>query len=204
MTQSFSWWGRKRVGSAKFTCMRKSKRMAVPAYIQKYSTAGRDVALPSMKAKKLVIEVSERKKKERRTRPAGRRMRAVSGEPSYKRRGALQQGALSPQRGRHDMGTPGCVALREYGRVTRAGQGVTKQPNDASKLHTVVKFCPHGSVYSRTQLWGSSVSYLESYLASGCATSAERKRSPKTLAWKTTIRLLRGESIVARLLCAHR
>lgn len=42
-----------------FTCMPKSKRMAVPAYRQKYSTAGRDVALPSMKAKKFVIEVSE-------------------------------------------------------------------------------------------------------------------------------------------------
>ena len=32
--------------------------MAVPAYRQKYSTAGSDVALPSMKAKKFVMEVS--------------------------------------------------------------------------------------------------------------------------------------------------
>lgn len=38
--------------------MQKSKRMAVPAYKQKYSTAGKEVELPSMKAKKLVIDVS--------------------------------------------------------------------------------------------------------------------------------------------------
>ena len=32
--------------------------MAVPAYRQKYSTAGREVVLPSIKAKKFVIVVS--------------------------------------------------------------------------------------------------------------------------------------------------
>lgn len=49
-----------RKGDAAFTCMKKSKRMAVPAYKQKYSTAGREVELPSMKAKKFVIDVSAR------------------------------------------------------------------------------------------------------------------------------------------------
>ena len=48
----------KRVGFACLTCITKSNKMAVPAYRQKYSTAGSDVALPSMKAKKFVMEVS--------------------------------------------------------------------------------------------------------------------------------------------------